>query len=164
MKTRAFTLAEILVTLALLAIIAGVIFPRFINVKNQANQGVAQDQCVTFRSAIQGWLSSYNTIAQASTAWGNSVDMTAATYILVNPFLDNNFKTLADIQVTANAGGTVAYTTAQMRQIKGNVFSAVNGYTAVPGLTTAHMRVCWPNDATGARQSTEPTVLFFTPN
>jgi general secretion pathway protein G len=53
-KPSGFTLVEILMVIALVAITSAVAIPRFLNLRNDARQAVTSDRMVSLRNAIVG--------------------------------------------------------------------------------------------------------------
>jgi prepilin-type N-terminal cleavage/methylation domain-containing protein len=56
-KKAAFSLIELLVALSILAVVAAVIVPKFLNVKSQAVEAVLSDHVTQLNSMYQQWLS-----------------------------------------------------------------------------------------------------------
>src|SRR3989440_12891040 len=50
---RGFTLIELLVVLVILALLAGIVLPRFLGKSEEAKQGTARTQIATFKTALQ---------------------------------------------------------------------------------------------------------------
>lgn len=67
---QAFSLIELLVALSILAVVAAVIVPRFLNVRAQASQTTTQTQQQTVQRAVQQWLSLGGTCSAGTTTAG----------------------------------------------------------------------------------------------
>ena len=66
--TRGFSLIELLVALSILAVVAAIIVPRFLNVRQQAAVTTAQAQQQELQSDIQKWISLGGIVSGTPTA------------------------------------------------------------------------------------------------
>jgi prepilin-type N-terminal cleavage/methylation domain-containing protein len=65
--TRGFSLIELLVALSILAVVAAIIVPRFLNVRSQAAATTTAAQQQELQSDIQKWISLGGTVAAGAT-------------------------------------------------------------------------------------------------
>ena len=71
MKNRhAFSLIELLVALAVLAVVAGIIVPKFLNVRNQAAQTIVAQNIAELNATYQKWTALGGSVNCWLTDWG----------------------------------------------------------------------------------------------
>jgi MSHA pilin protein MshA len=104
MKSRSnFTLVEIIAVLLIIAIMAAVAAPKFINLTTEAREGVAQAGINEAKASLSAGLAKvYLTQAKAGTVSISGSDVMAAAGITAS-------NTFGDITVTAAEDGTDSY-------------------------------------------------------
>jgi|GEM_PF-2190793 prepilin-type N-terminal cleavage/methylation domain-containing protein len=157
-NSGAFSLIEILVALSILAIIAGLLVPKYMQISRAANIQVAAQQVDTVRKAVLAWLAAQSSVSAGSTAYDNggsgatagypsgsgsvSAGFTGAWSQIVS-YLDSNF--VSQLKVVSAANNVIYFTTPQMQAITGgtlNISSPVttslpNGCPAVTTIDAA---------------------------
>ena len=74
MKSRAFSLVEILVVIAILAVLAALVLPQIINIRGSAHLSTARQQQVELQTALGNWI-----VAQSSGGGGLAAAKAAYT-------------------------------------------------------------------------------------
>lgn len=79
---KAFSLIELLVALSILAIVAAIIVPRFLNVRENAVEVMVRSQADTFQHAFDSWLSLGGTITpETAYTSGDQSLLTASAFL-----------------------------------------------------------------------------------
>ena len=164
MKTKAFTLVEILIALSILAVLSALALPKYLSFRRAAQIKVAEAQAQTYRKAL-GLMTANMTPAELSTLFGGNTLASSATnfYPTLLSYIDSDTLRLQPPQVYSSGANTALYTPS-MQAIAGNNFATqyISG-TAVAGIGAvgcAHMIIYWD---IANRATTEPTLLLFTP-
>lgn len=175
---KAFSLVELLVTFALLAVVVTLVVPRYLGLQRGTNLQVAQQQVDSVRKAVATWAANQSSLSALSNLYGSSntnIDLDAFRQFVVAQYLDPSFA--ARINVVAGSNSTLAYfTTAEMTNVTGtaaatdqpygNTGIQVTAASSPPkdanGRFTAYGVVYWPTDVAN-RRTYQPAVVLFIP-
>ena len=178
-SSKAFSLIELLVAFALLAIIAGLILPRYVNLQRATNIQIAQQQVDAVKKALYAWMGSQPSLDAVNTAYGNNtaIDGTTLTSIIQN-YADPSFAS----RIAATGSPVKYFTTTEMQNITGNkaatsatvnfngktvTFNVSGGQMQYPkdssGKYIAYGMIYWPTDS-ASRRFSQPAVVLFVPN
>lgn len=190
MKTthsHAFSLIELLITIAILSLVIAIMVPRFSKLSRGAYIRVAQDQAQVLQQAVNSWVVMgghgglvNRPVAQTMARFSdvtNTTDMSRLSfYSTADPvimYLDSSFIKLSDgtDNLQFNDTATPYLSTDAMRKITGTTFSNVNvqignqtiSVPPITGVTHAHMRIYWPDDMS-VRSQSAPAVALFIPS
>lgn len=167
---QAFSLVELLVAFALLAIIVALIVPRYSQLQYNTNLRIAEQQADAVRKGVLSWSSAQTSLSDASNAYGSNTAMSDTAWTdMVSNYLDPSFAA----RLTTSGSGTISYfTTTEMLNTTGAIAPEAQKYgnTATlitqpdpktNGKYTAYGVIFWPNTAT--RRNSPPAVVLFTP-
>jgi prepilin-type N-terminal cleavage/methylation domain-containing protein len=165
---RGFSLIEILVAISILAIVLGIVVPKYVNIKRNASIQIAQQQCDAVRKGILNWMAAKSSVAEGISSYGATEKITAATLnTIMNSYLDS---TLANSMVLSGDDPvTYFYTNNVMSNITGSGQPATSTpASAVPVPTLPQISgdkiacgvIYWP---TANRTATQPIVVLFVP-
>ena len=159
-SAHGFTLIEMLVIFVLIAILCGLLIPKYLQMRTQSNIQIAQQQVDTVQKAALSWLASYPSVAAAQTAYGGGAYPSATAWSGIINYLDPGFV------ITVSSDKTY-FTTQQMVQIPGAPTTSQTTSYAVPlptvadaGLATAVGVIYWP---TSAQPTGQPVGVLFHP-
>ena len=124
MTKKGFTLVEIMIVVAIIALLAAIAIPNLLRARLNANEAATIEALKTVCSGAIGWASVNNADFPATLATMTPTGMTAAA-VLGPPFLDDTFNAVPCVR----NGYTIAYTA-----IDTNVDGINDGFfgTAVP--------------------------------
>jgi len=89
MKTRKFSLIEILVVIAIIAILAALLMPAITTVRNNAKKAQAKAQMNAIITAIKTYESTYGVMPVTSSNWTDAPSTTTAQYTALMNALTN---------------------------------------------------------------------------
>jgi prepilin-type N-terminal cleavage/methylation domain-containing protein len=165
MFRKAFNLIELIIALAILAILAALIIPKLLGMRQAALIRTAQDQTSAIQNALGSWMNS-DTISSIISSYGSDSYISYSAFTSVCGYLDERFKQNLS---TIRSGTTISYIyTPEMKQLNSATPTAQTAYLStnsysVPssGAAFAYVRIYWPNDDAVRAQSNPIAVLFL---
>lgn len=180
---RGFSLVELLIALAVLAIVISVLIPSYLQMRRQAYIRVAKQQALTVEKAIHAWVNTFASVDAASTNYGttNASILASSFDEVCARYLDSSLRDNLDIATFSTGAETCVsyFTTPEMREITGNNYSiagvlmgeqspALNRSTIESETKkTAYAVVYWPASNTNPitrRREFLPCVDVIIPN
>lgn len=171
---KAFGIVELLVGLAILAIIIGSILPQYREVTISSRRQVVRAQAETIASAIRSWIVLEDTPAAAAAGFSGQ-NQAQKTYInlatwntKILPLLDPAF--IADSNIEYFEQGNRGYLrTTQSQDVRPETGETIENNVASPwGNVTrannsyAHFTIVWAQNS-NLRHTTSPSVISFLP-
>jgi MSHA pilin protein MshA len=165
---RGFSLIELLVALSILAVVAAIIVPRFLNVRTQAATATVVGQQQAIQNAVQQWISLGGMLSGA-TAGTSATTVSQANAGLIISYLGGGTArtTTAAANACSDSSGTMGSGTIALGSLP------VNGSTSTPGFSANYQSYfdgagnTWAimmNPATGNCTFSNGTTTYGTTN
>jgi type II secretory pathway pseudopilin PulG len=174
-----FSLLELLIVFVLIAILCGLLVPRFLQMQRQANIQIAQQQVDTVQKAVLAWMVAQPSVAAASSIYGNTPLPSSTAWSGIMNYLDPAFAASIVPQYINGNAQVGSFSTPQMQQITGKTAAAAQSVhfcgtstEAVGPTTTGPVTsgtIFWmldiptPNGPITTRESCQPIGLLFVP-
>lgn len=171
-SANGFTLIEMLITVALIGIIAGLLTPKLAQMQQEALRQTARQQAKSFESALAQWYNAQDSSAAASATWdlwdtadGTKDGCARPQNIIsaISPYMT--------LKSTISYSGVECYTTEMAKIPLASDYISDSGTVGptTSGVAFAHLRFYWypskvNSSKTNDRFSYAPQVVFYLPS